>query len=420
MNPSNFKFLKTCVVQRFIIIECRLYLITDRTPCDTFGDCHVIHWLKYMSSCYQLVTDQKTWTDAKTDCVNKNGRLAIINNKYEQAYLASVMGAIYTYSFDYWIGLSDTDIPGTYLWVDGSYPTLSAWAPSQPDNYLGDCVALISAADGVGSNVAGLWFDERCYNEHNYICERPVEGTTDTPYTQAPVTVPSDVGCPDENAIGYGSNCFIPFERNPVEQITWDQARTYCQIMGGDLASFQTKEEEAYIVSSYTPIDPDTAKYGFWTGLNDKSREGGFQWSDGVALVYLNWDSGEPNDFDSSENCGEMYFTGRGWNDLSCSATRSFLCKVPKHIVLRNRGEFRKRTEENLHRSGGRRLILGNEGRSWDQPNSLPLPPDVAGGGRQRMERNPPLSGRDKSPEKGGSTALKGQKPETLKGWSAA
>ena len=42
------------------------------------------------------------------------------------------MGAIYTYSFDYWIGLSDTDIPGTYLWVDGSYPTLSAWAPSQP------------------------------------------------------------------------------------------------------------------------------------------------------------------------------------------------------------------------------------------------------------------------------------------------
>lgn len=71
-------------------------------------------------------------------------------------------------------------------------------------------MALISAADGVGTNVAGLWFDERCYNEHNYICERPVEGTTDTPYTQAPVTVPSNEGCTDnDNAIGYGSNCFI-------------------------------------------------------------------------------------------------------------------------------------------------------------------------------------------------------------------
>ncbi|XP_030828651.1 macrophage mannose receptor 1 [Strongylocentrotus purpuratus] len=289
-------------------------------------------WLKYMSSCYQLVTTQKTWTDANTDCVNKNGRLAIINNKYEQAYLASVMGAIYTYSFDYWIGLSDTDIPGTYLWVDGSYPILSAWAPSQPDNYLGDCVALISAADGIGSNVAGLWFDERCYKEHNYICERPVEGTTDTPYTQAPVTVPSNAGCTDENAIGYGSNCFIPFERNAVEQITWDQARTYCQEMGGDLASFQTKEEEAYIVSSYTPTDPDTASYGFWIGLNDKSRDGGYIWSDGLAVTYVNWGSGEPNDFDGTENCAEMFFSGRGWNDHLCTATRSILCKVPKQI----------------------------------------------------------------------------------------
>ncbi|XP_041458281.1 macrophage mannose receptor 1-like isoform X1 [Lytechinus variegatus] len=291
-----------------------------------------IGWLKYMSSCYELVTDQKIWIDAKADCLNKNGRLAIINDKYEQAYLASLMGAIYFYTFDYWIGLSDTDIPGTYLWVDGSHPTLSAWAPTQPDPYLGDCVALVSAGNGAGSNVAGLWFDERCYKEHNYICERPVDGTTDTPYTQAPVTNPSNIGCTDDNAIGYGSNCFIPFERNPIEQISWASARTYCRGMGGDLASFQSKEEEAYIVSHYIPIDPETAKYGFWTGLNDQSRESGFQWSDGSPLVYLNWESGEPNDYSGSEDCGEMYFSGRGWNDLSCSATRSFLCKVPKQI----------------------------------------------------------------------------------------
>lgn len=55
--------------------------------------------------------------------------------RYDQAFLSSKLGEYttdYTGSDDFWIGLSDTDVPGTYKWVDGSYPTFSAWGPGQP------------------------------------------------------------------------------------------------------------------------------------------------------------------------------------------------------------------------------------------------------------------------------------------------
>ena len=57
------------------------------------------------------------------------------------------------------------------------------------------------------SNV-GRWFDEPCPNTLNYICEQPMQGATDTPYTMPPVTLPSDDGC-DSGAIGYGAYCYM-------------------------------------------------------------------------------------------------------------------------------------------------------------------------------------------------------------------
>lgn len=63
-------------------------------------------------------------------------------------------------------------------------------------------------------------------------------------------------------------------------------------------------------------------------------------------------------------------------------------------LVLCDRGEIRKRAEENLYRPGGRRLILGNSGGPWNQPEPPPLLPDVAVGGKLGMENAPPLSRR--------------------------
>ncbi|XP_054750997.2 macrophage mannose receptor 1-like [Lytechinus pictus] len=287
-------------------------------------------WVKYMSTCYLMVMDQKlSWADARDSCLAQQGKLATLNDRYDQAFLSSKLGEYateFTGSDDFWIGLSDTDVPGTYKWVDGSYPTFSAWGPGQPDDSFGKCVAMIG---GYNQYSAGLWMDEPCPNTLRYICEQPIFGATEIPYTQAPVTSPTNDGC-EVGAIGYGNNCFMVYEKPADEQLSFSDARAQCQAMGGDMASFQTSAEEQYIVSGFTPQDADNF-FGFWIGLNDINQEGAWQWSDGSAVIYVNWETGEPNDHSGSEECTEMFLNpGRRWNDIPCYALRSWICKKPK------------------------------------------------------------------------------------------
>ena len=67
-----------------------------------------------------------------------------------------------------------------------------------------------------------------------------------------------------------------------------------------------------------------------WIGLNDMSREGGFIWSDGSAVAYVNWDDGEPNN-SGEEDCG-LILAGKGgvWNDAKCDDRH----KVRYEIIL--------------------------------------------------------------------------------------
>ena len=65
-----------------------------------------------------------------------------------------------------------------------------------------------------------------------------------------------------------------------------------------------------------------------WIGLNDMSREGGFIWSDGSAVAYVNWDDGEPNN-SGEEDCG-LILAGKGgvWNDAKCDDRHKVWCNI--------------------------------------------------------------------------------------------
>ncbi|XP_026139822.1 brevican core protein isoform X2 [Carassius auratus] len=101
----------------------------------------------------------------------------------------------------------------------------------------------------------------------------------------------------------------------------WEVAEQHCRMCGGHLVSVMSPEEQEFINDKYREYQ--------WTGLNDKTIEGDFHWSDGNPLLYENWYRGQPDSyFLSGEDCVVMvwYDDGR-WSDIPCNYQLSYTCK---------------------------------------------------------------------------------------------
>lgn len=74
-------------------------------------------------------------------------------------------------SFDnvnYWIGGTDLEAEGSFLWVKTRAPfTFTDWHPSQPNGGSEDCVAFNCFTDSTIQ-----WHDFTCKHMFYYICEK--------------------------------------------------------------------------------------------------------------------------------------------------------------------------------------------------------------------------------------------------------
>ena len=62
----------------------------------------------------------------------------------------------------YWIGLNDFAVEGTFVWTDGSGPSYMDWTSGEPSNRPSeDCVRLATRD----------WSDTGCHRLYPYICE---------------------------------------------------------------------------------------------------------------------------------------------------------------------------------------------------------------------------------------------------------
>jgi hypothetical protein len=60
---------------------------------------------------------------------------------------------------------------------------------------------------------------------------------------------------------------------------TWHVAKKRCEEMGGHLATIETPEEEAFVLSLM-----DTIPVPFWLGATDEESEGDWRWIDGAVV----------------------------------------------------------------------------------------------------------------------------------------
>ncbi|XP_068603912.1 macrophage mannose receptor 1 [Brachionichthys hirsutus] len=282
--------------------------LSEGTHEETNPGC-ALGWKRFASYCYNIGSETKTFDDAKRRCSDAGADLVDVADRYENAFLVSLVGLRPEKYF--WTGLSNTVDRNNFMWTRRRDVRFTNFNVGMPDRKQG-CVAMTTGA------FAGLWDVVSCNSKEKYICKKPAEGVAITmvpPTTLAPSCEPGWTPVDKRNI------CFKLYKKGNDQKKNWHEAQDFCKAIGGDLMSLHSSQDLSY--ASFQSSD------GAWIGYSLGTK--GFVWSDGSPSDFANWGYGEPNNHNDDENCAEVQlYYGRHWNDRHCEAYNNWICQIGK------------------------------------------------------------------------------------------
>nr|XP_040053507.1 macrophage mannose receptor 1 [Gasterosteus aculeatus aculeatus] len=269
-------------------------------------------WMLFKDKCFMFKgrkDDIKAnWSHARTWCKAQGGELAVIDDQYENDFVASYLRDL---ELPTWIGLSDLLVENQYAWSDGVSAVLyTNWNEKEPNNAGGTehCVAMAH-----GPLMSGKWNDDVCHKDHSFVCSRRKSSSIAPP-------PPTKSPCP-EGYVSWYKNCYKLVE----EPAAWGAAQTACEQQGGNLASVDMSYDQAFIAGAVLQGKADA-----WIGLRRKDEDGSYSWTDGWPVFFTQWGPGEPSNV-KDEGCVSMHasraFHGT-WNDTRCDQAKPYVCKI--------------------------------------------------------------------------------------------
>ncbi|XP_064202686.1 lactose-binding lectin l-2-like [Anguilla rostrata] len=121
-------------------------------------------WKGFNDRCFKHFPQQWDWVQAESFCVSQGGNLASVHSAEEFQFLKDLCKAADPQENPFWIGLTDCQKEGTWMWSDGSKVDYQRWNSGEPNN--------LSDEDCVHSNwsVQKMWNDIPCTYQYRFIC----------------------------------------------------------------------------------------------------------------------------------------------------------------------------------------------------------------------------------------------------------
>ncbi|XP_072318379.1 polycystin-1 [Eucyclogobius newberryi] len=155
------------------------------------------------SHCFQILPEEMNWTDARQQCLDRGGDLAIVRTDTLRGLLALNV----TQERGVWLGLSDVQSPGKLLWVNGSEAQEGEEGPPPRS-------VITSGNMCISLDQRGQTSSHRCNIRRAYVCE-----------------LKPQVRVPDAGVYMVGLAVFPA--HNPLLHIQADQLLTPKQLSGG-------------------------------------------------------------------------------------------------------------------------------------------------------------------------------------------
>ncbi|XP_051273904.1 C-type lectin domain family 4 member M-like [Dicentrarchus labrax] len=139
-------------------------------------------WRLFENKCYYFSSRTLTWIYSRAWCQTQGGDLLIIESEPEQSFIFETSQTLDQSGTRMWIGLTDAEEEGEWIWVDGSpvASDLQYWLSrpglgTEPDDWkLDDPLGEDCGHMDTSENTLTSWMDGSCKTSYRWICEKHV------------------------------------------------------------------------------------------------------------------------------------------------------------------------------------------------------------------------------------------------------
>ncbi|VDI25364.1 low affinity immunoglobulin epsilon Fc receptor [Mytilus galloprovincialis] len=133
-------------------------------------------WKPYDTSCYLVVSTNKTWSDAQSFCqITHHAYLAELEMIDENKFLLDLLLTMPSSNkHNFWLGANDINTEGTFIWSTSNHEfDITDWGPHEPNGHKGEnCLDTRIYDDGKLH-----WNDHSCDLLFYFVCEKSIGGS---------------------------------------------------------------------------------------------------------------------------------------------------------------------------------------------------------------------------------------------------